>query len=147
MLSTPYPAPSCGHVRQLCSEICDFLATCGGPYQRVTATLQKSTIDALVSGQYVIKKEAGQILYFASFWRIRPEDLEEVRQLRRPANITTGPFAYIVEAGSMVGLQEMIQELHRLNPGVTVAYWHRGNRLKQFRIRNGEPQDIGKSDE
>ena len=122
----------------LCDRICIFLVSCGGPYTEVTGDLQKSVLDGLASGQYTIREAGGGIIFFASFYRILPEDMEAIRQFQRPDNISTGPYLYIVEAGSKDGATEMMRTIRRMNFDATHMVGHRRGRLRKVRLQKGE---------
>ena len=123
---------------KLADRICTFLVSCGGPYTEVTGWLQRRVLDGLASGQYALKESGGEIVYFASFWRIRPEDLETVKQFEQPENITAGPVLYIVEAGSKQETAEMMRALRRMNFDATHLAGHRRGRLRKVRLQKGE---------
>ena len=94
-------------VNDLTDEIMAFLIECGGPYDKVIGGVQENIILALATGQYVLGTEHGKINYFASYWKVGPEDLEHVRQMKRPDNITEGPIMYVSECGSKGNIDEL----------------------------------------
>ena len=122
----------------LCTRICTFLVSCGGPYTEVNGDLQRAVLDGLASGQYTIREADEGIIFFASFYRVRPEDMEAIRQFQRPDNTTLGPYLYIVEAGSKDGAAEMMRTIRRMNFDATHMVGHRRGRLRKVRLQKGE---------
>lgn len=126
-------------VPHLCDRICTFLVSCGEPYTKINSDLQMAVLDGLASGQYVIKEQGGEIVFFASFWRLRQGDLDHVRRFERPANIVTGPFLYIVEAGSCPRASpEMMRAIRNMNFDATHMVAHRRGRWRQITLQKGE---------
>lgn len=115
-------------------EVCAFLQSLGGPYAVITGEMCENIAYSLASGQYVWKKN----LYFAAYWRVKESDILALRECRRPESITDGPVCYIVEAGSVGGVAEMVLKLRKQNPDASAAMFHRGSTLKRFGLRRGE---------
>lgn len=103
----------------------------GGVYSQITPQIVENLAYSLVCGQYVYKQDQ----YFASYWKV--DDIDAIRALIRPENITTGKGVYIVEAACKRGMKEMVRELKVMNADAPYVYWHRGQRLKQFRLIGG----------
>ena len=118
-------------------KICDFLQSLGGIYDPVSPLACEAIAYSLASGQYVIGYEDEKILYFSAYWRIDYDAVEAIRRLERPSCITSGPLVYVVEAGSTVGMRRVVNALHKKNPDATHALFHRGTKLKQFRLLRG----------
>lgn len=116
---------------ELLQEICDFLQSMGGVYSQVTPQIVENLAYSLACGQYVYKQDQ----FFASYWKV--DDIDSIRDLIRPKNITTGQTVYIVEAACRTGMKEMIRQLKEMNADARCVYWHRGQRLKQFRLTGG----------
>lgn len=114
--------------------VCAFLQSLGGPYETISGATCENIAYSLASGQYVWKKN----LYFAAYWRVKESDIPALRECRRPENITDGPLVYIVEAGSVGGVAEMVRKLHKQNPDAVAAMFHRGSTLKRFGLQRGE---------
>lgn len=123
----------------LCDEIINFLFSCGDTYTKRTGKLETNILWALASGQYVIKRDNnGEILYFVSFWRIHPEDVEAVTDRIRPLDVFSGSVMYVTECGNRAGRQgmkEIIQGLKVLGAGMKGVFWHRVKHDKEDRLQ------------
>ena len=122
-------------VNRLTDAIMAFLIECGGPYGKVIGCVQENIILSLATGQYVLGTEHGEINYFASYWKIQPEDLEQIKQMKRPANITEGPIMYVSECGCQGNMAELARRLRRHAKRMTDACWHRGDDFKKFTLQ------------
>ncbi len=120
---------------RLTDEIMAFLIECGGPYGGINGGVQENILLALATGQYVLGGKDGEISYFASYWKIRPEDMTQIRQMKRPKNITAGPVMYVSECGSKSGMQALSRRLRHCARGMQSACWHRGDVLKTFSLQ------------
>lgn len=115
-------------------RICDFLVSCGGPYKRVTGTMQLNVADALGSQQYVMREENGEIVYFAAYWRVRREDVEGVMDRVKPLELATGSVMYVSEAGNKGGpaaMAEIVKRLRKQAPWGRGLFWHRAAKHDQ----------------
>ena len=76
---------------------------------------------ALGTGHYVWKEDE----YFACYWCIHPEDVDDVKDRIKPLDITHGTVMYVAEAASRVGLGEVIKALRKQAVGMKGLFWHR----------------------
>lgn len=109
-------------------RICTFLLSCGGAYRQLTGEIQHNVFFALGSRQYVMKEVDGEIVYFVSYWRVRPEDVEGVMERVKPQDLTDGTVMYVSEAGNKGGKQGMAEIIKRLRGqgvGLQGLFWHR----------------------
>lgn len=109
-------------------RVCDFLLSCGGAYKKLTGELQENVFYSLGSGQYVIGITGGKIIYFASYWKVRPEDVEGVMERVKPLDLSAGTVMYISEAGNKAGKRGMTEIVKRLRgqaQGMKGLFWHR----------------------
>jgi len=113
----------------LCDEIIAFLFSCGDTYTRLTGDLETNILWALASGQYVLKRDTdSKILYFASYWKIRPEDVEAVTERMRPYDVFQGSVMYVTECGNKAGaagIREIVKGLREQAKGMKGVFWHR----------------------
>lgn len=107
-------------------RICDFMLRRGGAYATISPELEYNIYHSLGTGNYVVGQDSGgQITYFACFWRIRPEDVENVKRRIKPADVTTGSVMYVAEAASSVGMRAVIEALREKGVGMKGVFWHR----------------------
>lgn len=137
-----------GEANILADRICAFILSCGGIYAAgLTAELQRSVFLALGSQQYVLKEENGGIVYFASYWKISPDDVINVMARKSyPADISHGTVLYITEAVCKGGKQdtfEMVRRVRKQAAPFAGVFWHRP--AKKDRICNF-PRQKGKGD-
>jgi hypothetical protein len=134
---------------ELGDRICDFLLSCGGAYQVLTGELQTNVFYALGSRQYVLKEENGEIVYFASWWMIQPEDVEGVMERVKPLDISHGSTVYVSECGNKKGrkgMAEMIGAIRGKVGRVDGAFWHRpakADKIYHFPRQTGKEVHIG----
>lgn len=128
-----------------CDRVCDFLVSCGGPYANGVSDEVRFNIGfAYGSELYVMKEKDGRILYFVSWWLVKPNDVESVKQHVRPIDITTGNVVYITDMGNTIGkrgMAEIIKELRRRNPHAKGVFWHRpakGNKVCDYPSQKGK---------
>jgi hypothetical protein len=115
-------------ILQLGDRICAFLLSCGGSYKRMTGEVQENVFYSLGSGQYVMKEESGEIVYFASYWKIQPQDVEGVMARIKPVDLSHGTVMYVTEAGNKDGkrgMAEIIKRLREQAEGMKGLFWHR----------------------
>ena len=108
-------------VLKLGNEICDFLESTGGSYKNLSSEVVHNVFWSLGTGHYVW--EPGR--YFACYWRIRPEDIEDVKARIKPLDIVHGDVMYVADAASKGRLSDMIRALRRHAPWMNGAFWHR----------------------
>lgn len=108
---------------RLLDEICAFLEECGGPYRgNISGELQDNILWAIASGQYVYSPDR----YFASWWRIRQEDIEGIKDTGiRPKDFTTGPILWVTELASKGCMWEVIKAVRGRNKGFKGLYFNR----------------------
>lgn len=112
----------------LCDRICDFLISCGGAYKRLTGEMQWNVLHALGTRQFVMKEKDGEILYFASFWKIQPGAVQSVLSRIKPADLIYGSVVYVSEAankGRRKDLAEMITGIRKQAGNAQGVLWHR----------------------
>jgi len=112
----------------LADRICEFLVSCGGNYGHVSNEMQWNVIHALASDQFSMKEVAGEIVYFVSFWKIQPEDVEKIQHRIKPSDIIRGSVVYVSEAGNKgtrKDLAEMITGIRLKTSNCTGVIWHR----------------------
>jgi len=121
----------------LCDMIVAFMVSMGGPYEKVTGCLEAEIMWALGAGQYVLKMDDNwKILYFASVWFVREEDLEGVvssdsQDRMKPSDCISGETVYVAEAAAVSGKgMDMVKAIRRLCAGKTGVHWHRPARGK-----------------
>jgi hypothetical protein len=125
-------------------RICAFLISCGGAYKELTGELQGNVFYSLGSGQYVIGITGGKIVYFASYWRVRPEDVEGVMERIKPLELSTGSVMYVSEVGNKAGkrgMAEIVKRLRAQAKGLKGLFWHRvakQDRVYYFPSQQGE---------
>lgn len=113
---------------ELGDRICHFLVQCGGAYHKLTPEIQFNVFHALGSQQYVLKEDADGIVYFASYWRVRPEDMVDVVDRIKPGDLKNGTVMYVSEAASRGGMADMAEIVRRLRDqavGLHGLFWHR----------------------
>lgn len=113
---------------RLADRIYGFLTSCGGTYENITAEAEWNILFALGSGQYVLKEENGEIVYFVSYWKVRQEDVDGVMERVKPLELKTGNVMYISEAGNKLGkkgMAEIIKRLREQAVGMQGLFWHR----------------------
>lgn len=98
---------------RLCTAIEDFLIECGGIYEKENGELEKTLLEALRLGQFVIKINDKGVRYFACYWLIKPEDVFLVMNRVHPVDVSHGSIVYILEAASKEGLKGVILALKR----------------------------------
>jgi hypothetical protein len=105
-------------VRQLGDDICDFMESQYGPLQ---ASVVYNIYWALGTGHYVWSPGR----YFACWWRVWPEDVEDVKSRIKPLDITHGSVMYVAEAASKVGMGEVVKIVRQHGTGMNGIFWHR----------------------
>jgi hypothetical protein len=121
----PLPFPV---VSRLCDEIYDFLLECGGAYKDINGHTQENIIVALASRQFLIKITQEGIRYFICWYRLKPEDVEGMKERVKPVDIYTGSVMYVAEIGNKDGKQGMAEICKRLRAagkGMKGIFWHR----------------------
>ena len=103
---------------QLGDQICDFMEELYGPLQ---ASVVYNIYYSLGTGHYVWSPGR----YFACYWCVRPEDVEDVKNRIKPLDIVHGSVMYVAEAGSRVGLGEVIKVMRQHGAGMKGLFWHR----------------------
>ena len=127
----------------LCTRICNFLHSFGGVYENITPNVEKSILQALASGNYVMKEDERGILYFASYWRVHPEDVEKIKHRQTPTDIRRGSVVYVSEAGNRMGkpgMAEIVRRLREQAVGMKGLFWHRpakGDKVYHFPSQKG----------
>jgi hypothetical protein len=110
-------------------KICDFLISCGGPYKEINGEIQFNVMYALGSQQFIMREEDGEILYFVCWWRVQPEDVENVTERIRPIDLSHGSVLYITEAGNKLGPRGMAEIRKRIRAAAggdaQGVFWHR----------------------
>jgi hypothetical protein len=124
-------------------EILRFLWSCPNkgaehPYRlKHLRPVQENIIESIATGQYIIlRDESGQIEHFISYWRVREEDIEDIRQGIKPVVRWEGDKLYICEHGNKGGrwsLTKMIGEIKKVAAGNHGVFWHSWNR-HTFRV-------------
>ena len=137
-----YNPPSFEEADALCSEITEFLLSCGGVYKKVTGRLQEKILESIASGQYVLyRDESDKICHWLCYWKIQPEDVEDIAEMK-PANTVQGNVLFIVEHGNKDGrrgMTQMIKELRHRAVGMTGVVWNsKGRGIKKFMHQKGE---------
>lgn len=108
------------------AQICDFMLRQGGAYATYTPELEFNIYYALGTGNYVLGVSSdGRIEFFACFWRIRPEDVVDVKRRVKPAELVKGSVMYVTEAASTVGLAPVVRALRDKGAGMKGVFWHR----------------------
>ena len=109
-------------------RICEFLISTGGAYKELTGDIQRNVFHALGSKQYVMKEDETGIVYFVSYWKVRPEEIVDVADRVHPQDITHGSVMYVSEAGNKGGKKAMAEIITRLREqatGLKGLFWHR----------------------
>lgn len=113
----------------LCDRICDFLMSCGGAYHKLTGTMQETILACLASRQFIIRIDGkGDIQYFACWFKLKPEDVEGMKERVRPYDIYSGSYMYVVEAGNKMGkkgMADMVKKIRARAEGMQGVFWHR----------------------
>ena len=105
-------------VRILGDKICDFMEAA---YGKLQTDVVYNIFWSLGTGHYVWKEDQ----YFACYWCIRPEDVQDVKDRIKPLEITHGSVMYVAEAASKVGLSEVVKVLRKQAIGMKGLFWHR----------------------
>lgn len=112
----------------LCGMICDFLVSCGGPYKEVTGDMQRKILVCIASRQFIIKIRDGKIRYFACWLKVKPENIEMVKERVLPYDVFTGSIMYVAEAANRDGkrgMAEMVRRIRAAGKGMQGVFWHR----------------------
>jgi hypothetical protein len=114
-------------VRETYIEIMDFLAACGGAYAQHDTQTCRDVIDAILDDRYrVTRDSSGAILTVSTWWMIRPEDMDLVKNGGHPADISGGTIVYVADHAGKGGYPDLIRFLRTL---ASEACWH--HRYKQ----------------
>lgn len=120
---------------KLCDRICNFLVEMGGPYKEITGRMQDNVLVCLASRQFVIRiLGTGDIQYFACWFKIKPEDVEGMKERVKPYDVYTGTVMYVVEAGNRMGkrgMAEMVRKIRGRAEGMKGVFWHRPTKADQ----------------
>lgn len=123
--------------RDVYMEIVDFLISSGGAYRSLDSGTCRDLIDSLSNGQHrIVRDHAGELISFTSWWMIREEDLEIVKQGERPADITGGNIVYIADHAG--GYHRIISFLRDTVGNIDSCWHHRFKDPAQFRFRRKE---------
>jgi hypothetical protein len=127
-----YRPPEFSKAYDLIEEIMSFLEDCGGPYvgirEQIEETKYHGIILSVLHGQFIYRKG----WYFASWFRVTDESLEQIKQYVMPSDITIGDILYIAELNRECGnwyarsKHEIIRGLKR---GASIATSRPGNSL------------------
>lgn len=117
-----YSPPPFEVADKLASEIISFLLECGGVYDQEYPRVYENLFFAIATGQFFYKRNC----YFVCYWRVQPNDVENVKNRVEINNKTHGPIMYVVECG-MEGryMKEMISRLRKKAKGMKGVFWHR----------------------
>lgn len=105
-------------VHILGDQICDFMESEYGPLQ---ASVVYNIFWALGTGHYVWEEDQ----YFACWWRIEPEDVQDVKDRIKPLDIAHGSVMYVAEMASTVGVAKVVQAIRKQATGMKGVFWHR----------------------
>lgn len=115
-------------VDSLSVRIFAFLQSLSGTYKNITVLTQQSIIVCLMSRQFVIRIKDGEIQYFVCWFKIKPEEVEGMKERVRPVDIYSGSYMYVVEAGNKMGkrgMAEMVKKIRAKAEGMQGVFWHR----------------------
>jgi len=136
-----YVPPPFAEADELCSEILDFLLDCGGIYQEKSAYLTTEVLISIANGQYVIERdEAGNITLYMCYWKITPDEVEQVADKTWPGSRSIGNVIYVVECGNKTGRNGLLRAattIRRNNPTLQGCFWHNNSEVKQFTKQKG----------
>ena len=105
-------------IHALGDEICDFMEEMYGTLQ---AGVVYNIFWSLGTGHYIWEPDK----YFACYWRIQPEDVQNVQDRIKPLDITNGSVMYVAEAASKVGMNVIVKRLREQAVGMGGVFWHR----------------------
>jgi hemolysin-activating ACP:hemolysin acyltransferase len=123
---------------KLCTRIIDFSVEQGGPYPDMDkGYLQWVILSALGSSQFVIKIDRQGIRYFACWWWMNQEALDDFHATREiPRSIDCGNLLYVAEVisrGVKNDAREMIRRIRKSCELFTIkAYWHQPHRASRL---------------
>jgi hypothetical protein len=110
-------------------RILQFLRSCGGPYERgICSNTEWAVFYCLGAGQFIIKEEGDEIRWFACYWKIRPEDVEDLAERIRPLDLSGGSVMYVHECGNKEGkrgMAEIVKTIRERGVGMEGVFWHR----------------------
>ena len=113
----------------LLDDISVFLVERSG-YERLTAELQMLLIPCIVSGQYVMQRNNGEITAFLCYWKLTHKNMQLASKLKQPQRIDNGNQLYIVEAGNTTGnMRNLVNELRTKEPYHIAIACHRKGRF------------------
>lgn len=102
---------------------------------------QRVILDALATGQYTIHAEDGDIKYFASWWMLDDEQLENALQGDTfPSRRTGGNRLFVTEASCTPGyMTRMVKAIRRGAGDFDGAWWNRpkNNKWLSFKRQRG----------
>lgn len=116
-------------------RICAFILSCGGAYTGLNAEIERSVFYALGSNQYILKEDNGEIIYFASYWKIHQADVQAVMGRVLPGDVSHGSVLYVTEAACRGGRKETAEMIRRLREQAAPfhgAFWHRPAKADQI---------------
>lgn len=124
--------------------IINFLISCGGGYKNgVSELTQYAVFHCLGSGQYLIGFDGKGIKYFVCYWRVKPEDIEGLKERVIPYDLTTGTIMYVCECAcrDKNDMMEVRRLLRLEGKGMKQVFWHNTvrDRVRHFpRQKGGE---------
>lgn len=129
---------------ECCNRVAAFLQSTGGPYATVAAKVEENILFALATGMHIYSFDGtGNLRYWVCYWRVKPEDVEGLKERVRPVDCVSGSVLYVVECGNRAGRQgmaEIVKRLRALAGGMQGVFWHRpgkGDKVCDFPSQRG----------
>lgn len=119
-----YQSPPFEIADRLCTEIEQFLESCGGPYAEQKPYVAEHILICIALGQFLWKRDQ----YFVGWWMVDKERLEQIEEHIRPYDLNSGTIMYIPECGckDVAGMVEIRRRLRKR--GIKEVHWHRGGK-------------------
>lgn len=121
-----YKSPDFEIANRLCDEIVEFLLDCGGVYDRtnqgIVNRLIENVLFSIATGQFLYRQDG----YYLSYWKVSPEDVQDLKDRMEIENRTFGTVMYIAECGIKGNwMLEISKKLRVAGKGMQGIFWHR----------------------
>lgn len=113
-------------VDKLCDDVLAFLLSTGGAYAEINSEIELNVLECVTLGQYVWTGDC-----FLCWWKIQPEDIENLKQRIKPTDRINGSVLYVVECACTGNLRQVIKKVRSKVNGQGVL-WHRP--MKQDKV-------------